>query len=204
MKAEYYFYLKRCGLPVFALILVLSINMTAYTRHVQATPSQQVPQSSIFLPLISNSPSVDNPQVGWQPNPQEQQLEALFVTDLEQHRQHPTRQDILSKVARVRAQDMAQRHYFSHTDPDGHEANFLVEQADYPLPDYYPDNGNNIESIGLNFTTPAETWQGWKNSPAHRTHVLGEDDFFAAQNDYGFGYAENGDSRYWVIITATH
>jgi uncharacterized protein YkwD len=54
----------------------------------------------------------------------------------------------------------------------------------------------------LNYTTAAEVWEAWKNSPAHRTHVLGEDRFFADEVDYGMGYAENSTSKYWVIITA--
>ncbi|MCX6044121.1 MAG: CAP domain-containing protein [Chloroflexi bacterium] len=186
------------------IALTVFIDIAVYTRPIQASPNLQTAQSSLFLPLISNNPSTETPQMGWQLNLQEQQLATLFVNDPEQHRQNPTRQDILSHVARARAEDMAERNYFSHTDPDGHEANFLVEQADYQLPDYYPNNGNNIESIGLNFTTAAAAWQAWKDSPGHRVHVLGEDPFYAEQTDYGFGYAERADRRYWVVITATH
>lgn len=194
----------RAKLCLLIIALTVFINLAVYTRPIQATPNLQTAQSSLFLPLISNNPSTETPQMGWQPNLQEQQLATLFVNDPEQHRQNPTRQDILSHVARARAEDMAERNYFSHTDPDGHEANFLVEQADYQLPDYYPNNGNNIESIGLNFTTAAAAWQAWKDSPGHRVHVLGEDPFYAEQTDYGFGYAARADRHYWVVITATH
>ncbi|CAN5864010.1 hypothetical protein BH10CHL1_BH10CHL1_35960 [soil metagenome] len=204
MKSRHSSSLSNAKLLLLTVILGFSIETTAYPGLVQARPIAQAAQPSLFLPLVMNSPLTASQSPGWQLNPQEAQLETLFVSDPEQHRQNPTRQDILSQVARARAEDMAQRNYFSHTDPDGHEANFLVEQANYQLPDYYPNNGNNIESIGLNFTAAADTWQAWKDSPGHRVHVLGEDPFYADQTDYGLGYAEGGGSRYWVIITATH
>lgn len=162
----------------------------------------QTPQLLLYLPLVATSPIDQSISSGWKPNDQEQQLEVLFRNDPEQHRKNPQRNAILAQVARARAQDMAERNYFNHTDPDGHQANFLVKQAGYPLPNYFPANGNNIESIGLNYTAAAEVWEAWKSSPAHRTHVLGEDRFFADEVDYGMGYAENSTSKYWVIITA--
>jgi len=184
-------------------VLTLALFIAPHALFAQSAPDAQDAPASVFLPIVVNSPPVVT-QAGWQLNPQEQQVEALFRNDAEQHRQNPTLNDILSQVARARAQDMADRHYFSHTNPDGHLPNFMVEQAGYVLPDFYPNNDNNVESIGLNYATAADAWQAWKNSPGHRVHVLGEDPFYAAQTDYGIGYVESGTSKYWVLISARH
>ena len=189
-------------------LLTLAFVITPHAVNAQSVPDVPAPdtqtaKSSAFLPLVVNGSAAAAPAV-WSLNTQEEQVEALFRNDAEQRRQNPTRNDILSQVARARAQDMAQRNYFSHTDPDGHQPNFKVKQAGYLLPDFYPSESNNIESIGLNYTAPADAWQAWKNSPAHRVHVLGEETFYAAQTDYGIGYAESANGKYWVLITARH
>lgn len=188
--------------PFLLAVLVCSLMLAPHKLSAQSAPDAQTANRAVYLPLVVSSNS--SVQAAWQLNQQEQQLDNLFRTDSGQHRQSPTRNDILSQVARARAEDMATRNYFSHTNPDGHQANFLVEQAGYLLPDYYPNDGNNIESIGLNYSTAADAWQAWKNSPAHRVHILGEDPFYAEQTDYGVGYAESSNGKYWVVITAHH
>jgi uncharacterized protein YkwD len=189
--------------PLLLAVFICSLLVIPHKVSAQSAPDAQTASRAVYLPLVANSTS-SPVQAAWQLNAQEQQLDTLFRADAGQHRQNPTRNDILSQVARARAEDMANRNYFSHTNPDGHAANFLVEQAGYLLPDYYPNDGNNIESIGLNYSSAADAWQAWKDSPAHRVHVLGEESFYAEQTDYGFGYAENGNGKYWVLITAHH
>ncbi len=170
----------------------------------QAAPDTKTAKQNVYLPMIvGGEPGVAR-ESAWQLSAPEQQVEALFLSDPEQHRQNSTPNAILSSVARARAADMAQQNYFSHTSPDGHGPNYWVTQAGYALPSYYTDNGNNIESIGLNYSTGDQVWDAWKHSAAHRVHVLGEDPFYATQTDYGIGYAESANSRYWVLITAQH
>ncbi len=139
------------------------------------------------------------------PLPEEQQIAALLIGHPQQGRPSLTCHPILAQVARARAEDMRDRAYFSHTNPDGFGPNYLVTQAGYVLPDYYPKeaDSNNIESIAAGYPTAAEAWQGWLNSPPHRTHVLAELPFFAAQVEYGIGYASGGPyGHYWVLLTA--
>ena len=116
---------------------------------------------------------------------------------------------ILTRVAQAKAMDMAERSYFSHTNPEGIGPNYLVQQAGYSLPDWYcQDIGcNNIESLAGGFAAPEDVLNGLLTSPAHRQHLLGEHPFFAEQLDYGIGYADVPGSMYgyyWVIITARH
>jgi uncharacterized repeat protein (TIGR02543 family) len=113
----------------------------------------------------------------------------------------------LSEVARQRAQDMAQRDYFAHVDPDGNGPNYYVEQAGYDLPELYGDSrsGNYIESIAAGRPTAGATWNDFMASPPHKTHLLAEDPFYQEQTSYGIGYAYDASSKYryyWVVITA--
>jgi uncharacterized protein YkwD len=136
---------------------------------------------------------------------EEQQIANIMMSDPGQQRPSLTCDPVLAEVARARAQDMVDRHYFGHTNPDGYGPNYLVTQAGYVLPGYYstaPD-GNNIESIAAGYRSAGAAWEGWMGSPAHRTHLLGEIDFFAEQIEYGVGYVRGGDyGHYWVVITA--
>lgn len=114
---------------------------------------------------------------------------------------------ILTSVAQARAQDMAARRYFSHTNPDGLGPNALVRAAGYALPSFWSGSrsGNFIESIGAGYATPAAAWDGWMNSPSHRTHLLASSSFYRDQVNFGIGSYSDPSSpfrRYWVIITA--
>lgn len=154
----------------------------------------------VYLPIISRAPTCLL-------NAQEQQIAEYMRTHPEQQRASLTCDPILAQVARARAQDMADRAYFGHTNPDGFGPNYLVRQAGYPLPGWYgnaPDS-NNIESIAAGKATAADTWNQWMGSAGHRTHLLGQHPFWAEQIEYGIGYVAKPGSpytHYWVAITA--
>jgi uncharacterized protein YkwD len=156
-----------------------------------------------FLPLVSRPEAPS----GCDLNPQEQKIAQFMIDHPQQERPSLTCHPILAQVARERARDMAERHYFSHVNPDGYGPNYLVEQAGYDLPDYYNSalDANNIESIAGGYPTAEAAWQGWMDSDPHRTHLLGLLPFFAEQIDYGIGYIYDPASdyrHYWVVITA--
>ena len=140
-------------------------------------------------------------------SPEEAAIAGFMVNDPDQQRPAMQLDPILSQVARERAQDMADRDYFSHTNPDGFAANYLVWQAGYDLPAFWGHGAtdNFIESIAAGYSAPADTWVDWMNSPPHRTHILALDPFYQNQTSYGVGYAYSAIStyhHYWVIITA--
>jgi len=102
---------------------------------------------------------------------------------------------------------MGEQRYFSHTNLDGYGPNYLVRQAGYQLPSWWSSDptANYIESIAAGYPTPETAWQAWLNSSGHRRHVLGENEFWAEQTNYGIGYAYVAGSpyrHYWVFITA--
>lgn len=188
--------LSRVFLVVLATAMIFTNAETVRSEPLYDT----TPTVEYFLPLVARySPTACTL------NEQEQNLATLMIEDPRQQRLSLTCHPILAQVARERAQDMVDRHYFSHTNPDGYGPNYLVMQAGYVLPSYYDSTpeGNNIESIGGGYPTANAAWEGWMNSSGHRTHLLGEIPFFADQIEYGIGYTRGGDySHYWVVITA--
>ncbi len=163
----------------------------------------------LFIPLVTNSPTAvsDTTYPACQFNAQEEAMASLF-------QQHPAQEHtafrcepILSAVARARAEDMGRRHYFDHISPEGQGANDLVSEAGYRLPDYYGRElaSNNIESIGAGAQEAEAMWEAWMQSDKHRAHLLGENDFFREQTDYGIGFARVPGSDYefyWVFLSA--
>lgn len=140
-------------------------------------------------------------------NSQEQEIATRMTNDAAQGRESLTLDPTLASVARARAVDLAERKYFDHVNPDGVAANYLVREAGYGLPDWWSDDpeANNIESIAAGYPNPASAWSGWMASDSHRTHILGQNSFYAAQTFYGVGYHYEANSpykHYWVIITA--
>lgn len=123
--------------------------------------------------------------------------------------------DTLSKVAEVKAMDMAKRKYFGHVDPDGNGINIKIHKAGYKLPEgWIKDKKSNFfESLAA----------GVQGGPAmidflivdtgtptlgHRKHLLAIDDFYANCYDIGIGYVENAVkspySTYICVIIAKH
>ena len=139
--------------------------------------------------------------------PQEQAIANDMVTDPNQGRPYLVLDPIIEAVARARAKDMAVRNYFSHVNPDGVAANYLLRQAGYQLPAWWGTDptDNYVESIAAGYSSPSDTWTQWMNSPPHKTHLLGQNSFFATETHYGVGYYYDPNSTYqyyWVVITA--
>lgn len=85
----------------------------------------------------------------------------------------------LNKAAQAKAQDMADRNYWSHTTPDGHAPWVFIEAYRYP----YQKAG---ENLAYGFTTSQQVVAGWMNSETHRDNMLDKN-----YRDIGFGFANN-------------
>ena len=123
----------------------------------------------------------------------------------------------LAMVAQKKAEDLANRNYFSHVNPDGYGINFFIQRAGYTLPKEWTDNiaNNNCESLSAGSSSPKDGIIQLINDggfsdhklAGHRVHLLGIDDFFAKAYDIGIGWASNPNStyrNYLVVITARH
>lgn len=183
-------------------------------QYLSVVSQQEPPASQYFLPLIFTPPSQiresndirDNPYCrqqfteadGYTLNSQEQEIEQLLRTDPGQKRTHLELSVALSQAARRRAQDMADRAYFHHTNPDGFGPNCIVLQQEFTLPDDYDvsNTANNVETITGGYSVMADAWAGLTNSTSHANHLLGEGQFYGAQTFYGIGYVNVPGSQY--------
>ena len=90
----------------------------------------------------------------------------------------------LSRVARIKSQDMHDKRYFSHTSPT-YGSPFDMMTA---FGIRYRTAG---ENIAMGYRTPQSVVDGWMNSPGHRANILN-----ANFTQIGMGYVESG--SYWT------
>lgn len=95
----------------------------------------------------------------------------------------------LSKLARMKAEDMAKNGYFSHTSPTYGSAFDMMKKYGVS----YRTAG---ENIAKGQKTPEAVMKGWMNSSGHRANILN-----GAYTHIGVGYAKDSKGNtYWVQI----
>lgn len=90
----------------------------------------------------------------------------------------------LSRVARIKSQDMHDRRYFDHTSPT-YGSPFDMMRA---FGIRYRTAG---ENIAMGYATPAAVVRAWMNSAGHRANILN-----ASYTKIGVGYVASG--SYWT------
>ena len=123
---------------------------------------------------------------------------------------------ILAKVAQEKAEDMARRNYFSHTNPENMGINILIHEEGYLLQDEWiqKSNDNYFESLGAGYSDGVDAIKeliidDGVNPPGHRNHLLGITEFWSNCYDIGIGFVNSEDindqstySTYICIIIA--
>ncbi len=109
--------------------------------------------------------------------------------------------DALADAAWFRSNEMAENGYFAHQSPvTGDWPNAVARSHGYPLPAWWPDAANNIESIHRGNPSLLGVLQSFVNSPSHRSHLMGQG-WFANHREIGVG--ARLDKRVWTVLTAT-
>jgi hypothetical protein len=106
----------------------------------------------------------------------------------------------------MRAQWLAKNDEFAHAQ-DGVSVNEWLRRQHYPLPDWYVEDGNNVESLvrwRAPYSHAADALEALVHSEAHSRHVLGLTRFFSTQELFGIGYAktQGKDQFFWVVLTS--
>jgi len=93
----------------------------------------------------------------------------------------------LSRIARYKSKDMADKNYFSHTSPTYGSPFAMIESFGLK----FSAAG---ENIAMGQKTPAEVMTAWMNSPGHKANILSP-----AYTDIGVGFAKNANGVcYWT------
>lgn len=114
--------------------------------------------------------------------------EARFVRLLNLYRQSNGRSVLVVSKAGVlssrwHAQDMIDKNYFSHTEPNGRAFNSRAAEFGY---------GAWSENIAAGNVSASGTFCQWKNSPGHNSNMLGSHSSLGIGNAHGGGYGS-----YW-------
>lgn len=103
------------------------------------------------------------------------------------------RSAIATQCAQVRAQDLMDRGYFSHTLPQG-GTGYVIELANLGMTNYRWAGENLARNAG--FSDPVKiAMQGLMDSPEHRDNILAGTDIFT---HIGIAHVTNG-YRHWFV-----
>jgi uncharacterized protein YkwD len=96
--------------------------------------------------------------------------------------------DALAAVAEAHSQDMCDRDFFAHVNPDGDDAAARVTEAQIPW-------NRLAENIAGGNSAPAATHQQWMNSSGHRANILN-----GQLGKIGIGYVACGGQHLWTQV----
>ena len=133
----------------------------------------------------SESESTNTESSDYEVNAYEQEVVDLTNEERAKQGLEPLALDTeLSKVARIKSEDMQKNNYFSHTSPTYGSPFEMMDQFGIS----YRAAG---ENIAMGQRTPEEVVNAWMNSDGHRKNILSSN-----YTHIGIGYVENG--NYWT------
>jgi len=98
------------------------------------------------------------------------------------------RSPLLDEAARLKAQDMADKGYFSHWSPNGTSPWYWFEMVDYS----YLNAG---ENLAVHFTDSTAVVDAWLDSPSHRANIMN-----AKYTEIGIGTASGRFEGYDTVF----
>lgn len=139
------------------------------------------------------SSNVDNTNASDRGESAEQANEVLKLVNAERAKQGLralTLDGKLNNIATIKAKDMAQNNYFSHTSPN-YGSPFEMLRA-FGVTNYKSAG----ENIAMGQQTPESVMHSWMNSSGHRANILN-----ANYTHLGVGYYKQGQQgTYWVQL----
>jgi uncharacterized protein YkwD len=141
----------------------------------QRTTLQASSAITIYLPVIYRSPT-----------PEEELIDLINAERSRLGRDPLQINPLLMQVAEAHSQDMVDRNFFDHINPDGLGPEDRASNAGYL--------GSVGENIGGGYTTPQAMFNAWMASTGHRLNMLDED-----YVEIGIGYVTGGYyGHYWT------
>jgi uncharacterized YkwD family protein/spore coat assembly protein SafA len=147
-------------------------------RHI-ANPNMIYPGQKLTIPNINDVKALENEVI------------RLVNVERSKHGLAPLKANWeLSRIARIKSQDMKNKGYFSHYSPTYGSPFDMMKKFGFK---FYSAG----ENIAMGQRTPQEVMNGWMNSPGHRANIL-KADF----KEIGVGLARDG-SMYWTQMFMT-
>ena len=160
------------GIPTVQASPMLPLSLT--TLQASSSPT-------VYLPIIIRSSSFET-----------QLLNLINAERASRGLSTLSADNLLAQVAEAHSQDMINRDFFDHVNPDGLDPGERLYNAGYAASTWG-------ETIGAGQSTPAAMLSGWLNSPPHRAILLSPD-----YTEIGLGYVAGGDAgHYWTGVFAT-
>lgn len=139
-----------------------------------SNPNLIYPNQRIHIPLIDRIKDIEHDVI------------QLCNQERAKHGLQPLRAEWqVSRVARIKSQDMRDRRYFSHTSPTYGSPFDMLRAFNIS----YRAAG---ENIAMGQTNAREVVRSWMNSEGHRKNILSP-----TFTHIGVGYAEGGQGRYY-------
>jgi uncharacterized protein YkwD len=141
-------------------------------------------------------------------NKEARALVSLIKSDKEQKRTSIRCNKILTEAAEAKAKEMSEFGLVVHN--LGGSPNSRLRNAHYELPKYYGSdfNSNQVEAIAGGYSNAEKVWSAFKRSKAHKTHLLGNINFYKEQDEIGVAFIKKWESphvEYWVVyLTKGH
>ncbi|MCP2342215.1 sigma-70 family RNA polymerase sigma factor [Actinomadura rupiterrae] len=154
-----------------------------------AAPPTITPAVPTALPRISTPASPSTPPAPDRSRSRrvEQQVISLVNAQRAKNGCGPVHADPrLHSAAQKHSDDMAARHFFDHTNPDGKGPGERITAAGYPWSAW-------AENIAAGSPTPPQVMSNWLNSPAHRGNILN-----CRYRDLGVGVAYGPGGPWWT------
>ena len=179
---------------VLVLGLIASL-LPALVWFLPVLPAHAADPQRLATPFGSERLAATQPYTGYLPivareqQLPEEQLLALIKDERARQGLAPlTLNPILMQVALAHSQDMRDRNFFGHVNPDDLRACQRLTNAGY---DWWACG----ENIGAGYASVQAVFNAWMSSAGHRANIL-DPDF----TEIGFGYAAGGDyGHYWTL-----
>jgi uncharacterized protein YkwD len=170
--------------PCLALLAGLTLALLAGPIPAQAAagtarPNAALPSNAgythtVYLPLLH-----------WGITPEEQLIALINAERTRRGLSALQVNSVLMQVAEAHSQDMVNRDFFDHINPDGQDPGGRLDEAGYAWWTWG-------ETIGGGYTTPQAVFDGWMNSASHRDILLSP-----YYTEIGIGYVTGGHYGYY-------
>jgi len=127
----------------------------------------------------------------------------LLVTDQQQQRTQLERCANLEQAAAWKAADIAQYDYWQHQASTGEWPNATARRFGCNLPPDYGADWNGVETLAAGSSDAMVMFNALAESPSHRAHLFGMNEFFRKQMHLGIAMATGGQWGWvWCVLIA--